>query len=109
MKYPFSAIRDEEVPSCQIALLQHILDTYASEANKVISVWANFEDADLGYRPHPSSTAVVDIMKHQLLSERRFFGEFLGVPEVPAEQVLPPTLTVESLKQRMLALAVPRL
>jgi len=31
------------------------------------------------------------------------------VPEVPAEQVLPPHLTVESFRQRMLELATPRL
>ena len=109
MKYAFSAIRDEQVPRCRVPLLQHALDIYASETNKVISVWAAFVDSDLGYRPHPSSTSVADIMKHQLLSERRFFAEFLGVPEVPAEQVLPRQLSVEAFRQRMLELAGPRL
>jgi len=109
MKYPFSAIRDEQVPHCRVALLQHVLDTYASETNKVISVWTAFADADLGYRPHPSSSSVADILKHQLLSERRFFAEFLGLPEVAAEQVLPSQLSVEDFKQRMLELALPRL
>jgi uncharacterized damage-inducible protein DinB len=109
MKYAFSAIRDEQVPRCRVPLLQHALDTYASETNKVISVWAGFGDSDLGYRPHPSSTSVADIMKHQLLSERRFFAEFLGVPEVPAEQVLPRQVSVEAFRQRMLELAGPRL
>ena len=109
MKYAFSAIHDEQVPRCRVPLLQHVLDTYASETNKVISVWAAFLDSDLGYRPHPSSTSVADIMKHQLLSERRFFAEFLGVPEVPAEQVLPRQLSVEAFRQRMLELAGPRL
>jgi len=109
MKYPFSAIRDEQVPRCRVALLQHVLDTYASETNKVISVWATFVDSDLGYRPHPRSSSVADIMKHQLLSERRFFAEFLGVPEVAAEQVLPRKLAVEDFNKRMLELALPRL
>ena len=109
MKYPFSAIREEQVPRCRVALLQHALDTYASETNKVISVWAAFVDTDLGYRPHPSSSSVADIMKHQLLSERRFFVEFLGAPEVAAEQVLPQRLSVEDFKRRMLELALPRL
>ena len=109
MKYPFSAIRDEQVPRCRVALLQHILDTYASETNKVISVWATFTDPDLGYRPHPSSSSVADIMKHQLLSERRFFAEFLGAPEVTPEHVLPPRLAVDDLSKRMLELALPRL
>jgi len=109
MKYPFSAIRDEQVPRCRVALLQHVLDTYASETNKVIAVWAAFFDSDLGYRPHANSSSVADIMKHQLLSERRFFAEFLGVPEVAAEQVLPQRLAVEDFKKRMLELAWPRL
>jgi hypothetical protein len=47
MKYSFSAIRDEQVPRCRVALLQHVLDTYASETNKVISVWDTFADSDL--------------------------------------------------------------
>jgi uncharacterized damage-inducible protein DinB len=109
MQYKFSAIRDEQIPRSRVALLQHVLDTYASETNKVISVWASFTDSDLVYRPHPSSTTVADIMKHQLLSERRFFAEFLGVPEVAADQVLPMTLTVEDFSRRMLELATPRL
>jgi uncharacterized damage-inducible protein DinB len=109
MKYPVSAIGDEHIPRCRVALLQHVLDTYASETNKVISVWTTFVDSDLAYRPHPSSSSVADIMKHQLLSERRFFAEFLGAPEVAAEQVLPQRLSVENFKQRMLELALPRL
>jgi uncharacterized damage-inducible protein DinB len=109
MKYPFSAIRDEQVPRSRIALLQHVPDTYASETNKVISVWACFADSDLGYRPHPSSSSVADIMKHQLLSERRFFAEFLGLPEVAAEQILPKALMIEGFSKRMLELALPRL
>jgi uncharacterized damage-inducible protein DinB len=109
MKYPFSAIRDEQVPRSRVPLLQHVLDTYASETNKVISVWASFVASDLGYRPHPNSSSVADIMKHQLLSERRFFAEFLGAPEVAAEHVLPRHLAVEDLSQRMLELALPRL
>jgi uncharacterized damage-inducible protein DinB len=109
MKYPFSAIREEQVPRSRVALLQHVLDTYASETNKVISVWATFVDSDLGYRPHPNSSSVADIMKHQLLSERRFFAEFLGLPEVAADHVLPQQLVVKSFNARMLDLAQPRL
>lgn len=109
MKYAFSAISDQQVPRSRVALLQHVLDTYASETNKVISVWASFADSDLAYRPHPSSSSVADIMKHQLLSERRFFVEFLGLPEVAAEQVLPKMFSVENFSDRMLELASPRL
>jgi uncharacterized damage-inducible protein DinB len=61
------------------------------------------------YRPHSNSSSVIEIMKHQLLSERRFFAEFLGAPEVPAEQVLPRQLSAENIRTRMLELALPRL
>ncbi len=109
MNYSFSAIPDQQIPRCRVALLQHVLDTYASETNKVISVWTNFADSDLAYRAHARSSSVADIMKHQLLSERRFFAEFLGLPEVPAEQVLPGRIAVADLSKRMLELALPRL
>jgi len=89
--------------------VQHILDTYESEINKVESVWAAFADADLAYRPHPKSSSVLDILKHQLLSERRFFGEFLGLPEPPASEVLPAEQTVAAFRRRLLELATPRL
>jgi len=109
MQYTSSAIPDPEIPRSRVALLQHVLETYASETNKVIAVWANFTDAELGYRPHASSSSVADIMKHQLLSERRFFAEFMGTPEVAANQVLPQTFSVEKFSKRMLELASPRL
>ena len=109
MQYTSSAIPDPEIPRSRVALLQHVLETYASETNKVIAVWASFTDAELGYRPHASSSSVADIMKHQLLSERRFFAEFMGVPEVAANQVLPQTSSVEKFSKRLLELASPRL
>lgn len=48
-------------------------------------------------------------MRHQLLSERRFFAEFLGLPEPPAEQVLPQRNSVEDFHKRLVELALPRL
>jgi hypothetical protein len=81
MKYDFSAISEARIPRAQDPLFQHLLDTYASEPNKVISVRRDFSDGDLPFRPHAKSSTVLEIMKHQLLSERRFFGGFLGVPE----------------------------
>jgi uncharacterized damage-inducible protein DinB len=89
-------------------LARHLLATYASDTNKVASIWSQFTDADFGYRPHPKASSVHDIMKHQLLSERRFFAEFLGGEEVPAGEVLPAT-TVASYTSRTLELVRPRL
>ena len=109
LTYAFTAIPDDQVPVGVEPLLQHALATYASETNKVVSVWREFSDGDLSYRPHARASAVGDILKHQLLSERRFFGEFLGTPEPPAGEVLPARFTVRSATDRLVALALPRL
>jgi uncharacterized damage-inducible protein DinB len=109
MRYPFVAIRESEIPRAAELQFQHMLDTYASETNKVVSVWREFRDDDLAYRPHSKSTTVGDILKHQLLSERRFFGEFLGVPEPAPADVLPAEITVAAAVDRLTRLARARL
>ncbi len=109
MIYAYTAIADEMIPRAVEPAYQHALDTYASETNKVVSVWREFETADLAYRPHARSSSVGKIMEHQLLSERRFFSEFLGVPEPPPAKVLPAEKTPESFAARMVELARPRL
>lgn len=109
MYYPNSAIHPPEVPTAANPVFQHLLDTYASETNKVVTVWHCFTPEDLDFRPHEKSTTVRDILKHQLLSERRFFGEFIGTPEPPANEVLPASLDVRSCSERLVELAQPRL
>ena len=109
MTYSYVAIPDAEVPRASAPVFQHLLDTYASETNKVISVWREFTADDLSFRPHPRSATVEDIFKHQLLSERRFFGEFLGLPEPPAALVLPVGHEPDDYTGRMRELARPRL
>ena len=109
MTYSFTAIADERIPQASDPAFQHMLDTYASETNKVASVWREFGDQDLAFRPHPRSTAVGDIVKHQLLSERRFFGEFIGAPEPAPADVLPSPLTVGAAIDRLTQLAIARL
>ncbi|HEX5474430.1 MAG TPA: DinB family protein [Vicinamibacterales bacterium] len=106
--YDFVAIPDNAVPRAACALAQPMLETYVSETNKVASVWREFADADLAYRPHPSATPVGGILKHQLLSERRFFAEFLGLSEPPADRVLPPQTTAAAFVERLVELARPR-
>jgi uncharacterized damage-inducible protein DinB len=109
MRYPFTAIPDERIPRASEAAFQHMLDTYASETNKVVSVWREFRDEDLAFRPHARSTTVGDILKHQLLSERRFFGEFIGSPEPAPADVLPSQLTVTTAIDRLSQLVAARL
>jgi uncharacterized damage-inducible protein DinB len=109
MTYAYTAIPDSDVPRAASPAFQHMLDTYASETNKVASVWREFSSDEMSFRPHPRSTTVHDIFKHQLLSERRFFGEFLGLPEPPAEEVLPHDQTPAEYAERLAQLALPRL
>ncbi len=109
MSYPFAGLPDSSVPRARVPLLQHAIDTYLSETNKVGAVWNRFADADLDFRPHVKSASVGEILTHQLLSERRFFGEFLGSSEPAPDQVLPSPLTVARCIGRLQELASPRL
>jgi uncharacterized damage-inducible protein DinB len=105
MKYP----SDESTPRAAAPVFQHVVDTYSSESNKTASVWRTFTDADMPWRPHARSSTVEEILKHQLLSERRFFAEFLGCPEPPAPEVLPAAAVIESYTGRLLSLSAARL
>jgi uncharacterized damage-inducible protein DinB len=109
MTYGVTAIRDAEIPVARERTWQHLLDTYASETNKVVSVWTAFAGVDLAWKPHARSSSIADVFRHQLLSERRFFAEFLGVLEPAAREVLPPEITVEACTHRLTELARPRL
>jgi uncharacterized damage-inducible protein DinB len=109
LSYAHVGIPDADVPIAVEPLFQHALETYAGETNKTGSVWAEFTDDDLAFRPHPRASTVGEIMTHQLLSERRFFGEFLSAPEPPASEVLPSPFSAYSATARLVALARPRL
>src|SRR5213075_3031513 len=89
VNYDRYAIADSEIPQASARLFQHLLRTYASEANKLNSVWLEFPPDDLSFKPHARSSSVREIIEHELLSERRFFAEFLGLPEPPAAEILP--------------------
>jgi len=102
-------ISDVSTPRATRPVFQHVLHTYASETNKTASVWRCFTDGDLQWRPHSRSSTVEEILKHQLLSERRFFAEFIGCPELPANEVLPTQAGIESYTDRLLSLAAARL
>ena len=107
--YSYPTIAQTDIPRAGVPLLQHAVDIYASEVNKISSVWHQFTDSELEYRPHPRSATVAEIMLHELLSGRRFFGEFLGTTEPPADQVNPPRQSIASYSERLVALARPRL
>jgi len=100
-----------DLPRARVPLLQHLVDTYASETSKTAGVWSELTDAQLDFRPHSRSSSVRQILVHQLLSERRFFAEFIGLAEPAVEAVLPPGQApdLHAYIERLVALAQPRL
>ena len=111
MEYEHQFIPPAAVPRARLALLQHLLDTYASETSKTAGVWTELTDAQLEFRPHPRSSTVRQILVHQLLSERRFFAEFVGLAEPGVETLLPPgdAPAVAAYVDRLVALGRARL
>jgi len=61
---------------------QFLIDTYQTEIQKVLSMWAMFEDRDLEVRPHASDSrgrSVLEHMVHQSMSENLWFATMLGI------------------------------
>src|SRR5260221_11897621 len=90
MHYDFTALPDADVPQAVDPTFQHVLQTYASEANKTVSVWRAVPDDLLDFKPREKTNPIRTILVHQLLSERRFFAQFVGTEEPPVEELLPP-------------------
>jgi len=61
---------------------QFLIDTYETEIEKVLSMWAMFDDEDLAVRPHASDKrgrSVLEHMVHQSVSENLWFKTMLGI------------------------------
>jgi len=111
MDYAITEITDADVPRAGSPLFQHLLDTYASETNKTASVWREIRDDQLAFRPHARSSTLREILAHQILSERRFFAEFIGLEEPAVSTLLPSgdAPGVGAYLERFVSLARPRL
>jgi uncharacterized damage-inducible protein DinB len=111
MQYTHEFIADSDVPQARRPILQHLVDTYASESNKLAALWSELHDDQLEFRPHPRSSSVRQILTHQILSERRFFAEFIGFAEPPVEALLPAgdKPSVQAYVEQVLKLARARL
>jgi uncharacterized damage-inducible protein DinB len=90
MHYDYIAIPDAEVPPAREPMFQHLVTTYASETNKTAGMWRAVPDDLLDFKPHEKTNSIRTILVHQLLSERRFFAQFVGLIEPPVEELLPP-------------------
>ena len=89
MNYDYIAIPDAEIPKAVEPIFQHVVITYASETNKTVSMWRAVPDDLLDFKSHEKTNSIRTILVHQLLSERRFFAQFVGTFEPPVEELLP--------------------
>src|SRR5882762_9470935 len=71
-----------------------LVETYATERLKVVSVWSEFRDDDLPVRPRegdPRGRSVHEQMVHQCVSEDLWFRNMLGIdvgaPPLPKQEV----------------------
>ena len=62
-----------------------LVDTYATERIKTLSVWSHFTEADLRFRPEPRARTPLEQMVHQCVSEDVWMQRMLGI-----ETRLPP-------------------
>src|SRR5579862_7716767 len=72
---------------------EFLIDTYATERLKVVSVWSEFRDEDLPVRPKkddPRGRSVHEQMVHQCVSEDLWFRTMLGIdvgaPPLPKQE-----------------------
>lgn len=72
---------------------EFLVETYATERIKVLSVWSEFRDGDLNFRPRrsdPRGRSVLEQMVHQCVSENLWFMNMLGIdvaaPPLPAPE-----------------------
>jgi uncharacterized damage-inducible protein DinB len=78
-----------------------LVETYETERTKVISVWSEFKDADLPFRPHPTDPrgrSVHEQMVHQCVSEDLWFRTMLGI-DVAAPPLPKPETRLEFMKR----------
>lgn len=70
-----------------------LVETYATERFKVVSVWGEFRDEDMKVRPNPADSrgrSVLEQMVHQCVSEDLWFRNMLGIdvgaPPLPGSE-----------------------
>ena len=56
-----------------------LTETYSTERQKILSVWAMFRDEEMPWRPQPRARSVHEQMVHQCMSEDNWMKNFLGI------------------------------
>jgi uncharacterized damage-inducible protein DinB len=78
-----------------------LIETYATERLKVVSVWSEFRDEDLPVRPRdgdPRGRSVHEHMVHQCVSEDLWFRNMLGI-DVQAPPLPQPETRMEFIRR----------
>jgi uncharacterized damage-inducible protein DinB len=72
---------------------EFLVETYETERVKVVSVWSEFRDGEMEFRPNakdPRGRSVREQMVHQCVSEDLWFRNMLGIeagaPPLPAQE-----------------------
>jgi uncharacterized damage-inducible protein DinB len=67
-----------------------LLQTVETERLKTLSVWSQFQEADLSWRPEPRARSVLDHLVHQCQSEDGWYMKMLGLaidlPVLPEQE-----------------------
>jgi len=67
-----------------------LLDSFETERIKTLSVWSQFTDSDMNFRPEPRARTPHEHMVHQCVSEdtwmRTMLDIDLGVPPLPTQE-----------------------
>jgi len=78
-----------------------LIETYATERIKILSVWSEFRDEDLEVRPNAADArgrSVHEQMVHQCVSENLWFKNMLGI-DVGAPPLPPAETRLEFIKR----------
>jgi len=78
-----------------------LIETYATERIKILSVWSEFRDEDLEVRPNAADArgrSVHEQMVHQCVSENLWFKNMLGI-DVGAPPLPTPETRIEFIKR----------
>jgi len=65
-----------------------LVETYRTERIKTLSVWSQFDDEDMSFRPEPRARTPQEHMVHQCVSEDNWMKNMLGIDT--GEPALPP-------------------
>src|SRR5579864_2329379 len=80
---------------------EFLVETYATERIKVVSVWSEFRDEEMEFRPRsddPRGRSVREQMVHQCVSEDLWFRTMLAI-DVAAPPLPPSESRMEFIKQ----------